>query len=296
MTRLRRSMLVLPADNRKMMEKAANVDVDVVQIDLEDAVDETRKVAARDLVVECLRTLDYHGAERGVMINSMHGPWGAGDIETTIVARPDVYLIPKVKSVEDVLEVDGLVTRLEQKHGLPTGSVALIAILEQAEGIINAREISRCCVRLNAIVCGSEDVVADIGATRTDDNRELAWAIGYVALCAGAARIDAMQFPVMAWKDLERLEHEAREAAILGYAGKIAIHPGQIATLNRVFSPSPEQVAKARAIVENFESARQTGGAIIKHDSQMMDAPHIKQAMNVLEKARRAAMPRRAPA
>lgn len=296
MTRLRRSMLVLPADNRKMMEKAANVDVDVVQIDLEDAVDETRKVAARDLVVECLRTLDYHGAERGVMINSMHGPWGAGDIETTIVARPDVYLIPKVKSVDDVLEVDRLVTRLEQKHGLPAGSVALIAILEQAEGIINAREISRCCARLNAIVCGSEDVVADIGATRTNDNRELAWAIGYVALCAGAARIDAMQFPVMAWKDLERLEHEAREAAILGYAGKIAIHPGQIQTLNRVFSPSPEQVAKARAIVENFESTRQTGGAIIKHDSQMMDAPHIKQAMNVLEKARRAAMPRRAPA
>ena len=289
-------MLVLPADNRKMMEKAANVEADVVQIDLEDAVDETRKVAARDLVVECLRTLDYHGAERGVMINSMHGPWGAGDIETTIVARPDVYLIPKVKSVDDVLEVDRLVTRLEQKHGLPGGSVALIAILEQAEGIINAREISRCCARLNAIICGSEDVVADIGATRTDDNRELAWAIGYVALCAGAARIDAIQFPVMAWKDLERLEHEAREAAILGYAGKIAIHPGQIPTLNRVFSPSAEQIAKARAIVENFEKTRQTGGAIIKHDSQMMDAPHIKQAMNVLEKARRAALSRRHPA
>ena len=292
MTRLRRSIQVLPADNRKMMEKAANVDADVVQIDLEDAVDETRKLAARQVVVECLRTLDYHGAERGVMINSMHGPWGAGDIETTIVARPDVYFIPKVKSVADVLEVDGLVTKLEHKHGLPGGNVKLIAILEQAEGIINAREIARSCPRLNAIVCGSEDVVADIGATRTDDNRELAWAIAYVALCAGAARVDALQFPVMAWKDLDRLEHEAREAAILGYAGKIAINPGQIATLNRVFSPSPEQVAKARAIVDNFERSRQAGGAIIKHDSQMMDAPHVKQAMNVLEKARRAAQSR----
>jgi citrate lyase beta subunit len=111
-----------------------------------------------------------------------------------------------------------------------------------------------------------------------------------VALCAGAAKIDAIQFPTMAWKNLERLEHEAREAAILGYAGKIVIHPDQIPVVNRLFSPSPERIAWAREVISKFEATRQAGGAIIKHDSQMMDAPHVKQCQNILEKARRAGL------
>jgi citrate lyase subunit beta/citryl-CoA lyase len=293
--RSRRSELATPASNGHMCEKAAQSGADLVFLDLEDACAPSAKESARAIAVDALTGLDWGRTLRAVRINGIETPWCHGDIiEIVSGARDalDVVIVPKARSARDVWWVDVLLTQLERKLGLQK-SIALEVLIEEAEGLGNAVEIARASDRLEAMILGAGDLSASLGA-RVDGNFDPVspypgdfWHFARVQVLAAArvAGIDAIDTPYPAYRDLDGYRSSAVHASLLGFDGKWAIHPDQIAIAHEVFSPTPAEVDAARAAVEEYRRAESGGVGAIGHDGRLVDAAHMRLAANVLHKA-----------
>jgi citrate lyase subunit beta / citryl-CoA lyase len=293
--RSRRSELATPASNEHMCEKAARTGADLVFLDLEDACAPSAKESARAIAVGALTGLDWGRTVRAVRVNGLETPWCHGDIiEVVSGAREaiDVLIVPKARSARDVWWVDILLTQLEAKLGLRK-SIALEVLIEEAEGLGNAVEIARASHRLEAIILGAGDLSASLGA-RVDGNFDPVrpypgdfWHYARMQVLAAArvAGIDAIDTPYPAFQDLDGYRSAAVHASLLGFDGKWAIHPDQIAVANEVFSPTPEEVEAARVAVETYRRAQAEGVGAISHDGRLVDAAHMRLAANVLHKA-----------
>jgi citrate lyase subunit beta/citryl-CoA lyase len=278
-----------------MCEKAARAGADLVFLDLEDACAPSAKESARAIAVDALTGLDWGRTLRAVRVNGIETPWCHGDIiEIVCGAREalDVLIVPKARSARDVWWVDVLLTQLEKKLGLQK-SIALEVLIEEAEGLGNAFEIARASDRLEAIILGAGDLSASLGA-RVDGNFDPVspypgdfWHFARVQVLAAArvAGIDAIDTPYPAYRDLEGYRSSAVQASLLGFDGKWAIHPDQIAIANEVFSPTPAEIDAARAAVEEYRRAESGGVGAISHDGRLVDAAHMRLAANVLHKA-----------
>src|SRR6476659_657716 len=260
--RPRRSELATPSSNEHMCEVAARAGADLVFLDLEDACAPTAKESARATAVAALTDLDWGHTIRAIRINGLDTEWCYGDVvEVVSGARDalDVIIVPKVLRARDVWWVDVLLTQLEAKLGL-TRPIALEALIEEAEGLLNAQEIARASARLEAIIFGAGDLSASLRA-RVDGNFQPAgdypgdfWHFARVQILAAArgAGIDAIDAPFPAYKDPEGYRRSAMHASLLGYDGKWAIHPDQIAIANEVFAPTALEVEEARAASEVY--------------------------------------------
>jgi citrate lyase subunit beta/citryl-CoA lyase len=274
-----------------MMAKALTLPADGLILDLEDAVPPERKAATRPIVARWLRELDFAGRERWVRMNPLATGLGQADLAETIATRPDGYLVPKPNRASDVREIASLLDRLEHQHGIANGSTKLLLIAtETAEGLLNIRETTAASPRIVASSWGVEDLGAAMGLGRVrDDGGRLLdiprYARVMCAVTASAAGIQAIDSVFTDIADLDGLRRECEEGVAMGFAGKISIHPGQIAVINEVFTPSAADVADARALVEAFEVHAQRGVFAFRYKGQMVDAPHLTRARSIVARA-----------
>jgi citrate lyase subunit beta / citryl-CoA lyase len=292
--RLRRSLLFVPGDDRHKIEKSVSAGADSLILDLEDAVVPAHKAAARELVRDALRTLDFRGAERLVRINPLETGLSLDDLTITMAGNPDGYVIPKVRSEDDIRFIDRAIANFEAIVGCPQGSVKLVLLAtETPEGILNIRRVAQASLRSVAMMWASEDLSSVLGSTRTrkEDGSPLevfAFARSACLLAAAATGMDPLDMPFFDFRDDDGLEREAREAAEMGFTGKAAIHPAQVPIINRVFVPSDEEVAEANALLAAASDAFARGQGAFVYKGSMVDAPHINRARKIVARAQTA--------
>ena len=286
--RVRRSLLFVPGDSRRKIEKALTLGADCVCLDLEDGVAVNQKQAARDSIREALQTLDFGRSERMLRLNRYGSGLEADDFTQTIAGRPDSVLMPKVESAEALHWLDTRLTAAEQMRGWPTNQIEMLAMIETARGVINLKEIAEASPRLTALVFGAEDLAGDIGAMRTPEAWEVFYARSAVVTHAAAFGLQAIDMVFVDYGDTEGLRREAQAGARLGYVGKQLIHPNQIQPVHEAFTPDEAAIAQAQRIVEAHHQHQASGQGAFALDGKMVDMPVVKAAEQVLAKARAA--------
>ncbi|MDZ4672731.1 MAG: CoA ester lyase [Phototrophicales bacterium] len=287
--RTRRALLFMPGDDRKKIEKGASMNVDSVIMDLEDGVALSRKSEARAVTSAALREISFGHTERLVRINPvLDDPslW-FHDIQETIEAHPDGYVLPKVDHAEQIQRVAVHLTRAERQYGWMEGSIRLLAILETAQGIVNMKDIADADPRLSALIFGAEDLAGDIGATRTPDGWEVFYARSKLVIFAKAKGLQAIDTPFIdLGTDDSMLRADAEQALYMGFTGKLAIHPKQVPVIQDVFTPSEEQIARAKALIAAHNDHQAHGQGVFAYEGRMVDMPMVKSAEAILARAR----------
>jgi citrate lyase subunit beta/citryl-CoA lyase len=280
--RFRRSRLYLPGNEPKFMLNAGLHKPDAVILDLEDGVAPAEKDAARVLVRNALRCVNFHGAERMVRINQ--GERGLEDLDFVATHNVHVLLIPKVESPEQVKQVDKKLRKLLSGSRIDR-PVYLMPIVESALGAIRAYEIATASDNIVALTIGLEDYTADIGVARTKEGRESFWARSQVVNAARAAGVQPIDSVFSDVADTEGLRESVLEAKSLGFDGKGCIHPRQIAVIHQAFAPTEAELARARRIVAAFEEAERKGLGVVSLGSKMIDPPVVKRALRIVRLA-----------
>ncbi len=210
---------------------------------------------------------------------------GYRDLLEVVPAAPAAILLPKVASEEEARFAAWTIERLEWMHGLPSGAISLMCMVETAAGVLAAEAIAAAHPRVRALVFGAADFSTDVGCVLTPDGRTLLYATSRVVLAARAAGIDAIDAPHMRVGDDGGLEKGAQLARELGFSGKSAIHPGQVAIINRAFSPAPAEIAWARRVVEMLEGEGEPHAGAALLDGQLIELPHLNRARRILAAA-----------
>ena len=286
--RARRALLYMPGDDENKIKKATELSVDSVVLDLEDSVSMSCKNTAREMVAKSLAELDFKGSERLVRINPFSSGLAEGDLEMVLPSQPDGILLSKTKTAEDVQKLSKILADFEKEHGWENNSISILAIIENALGIISLKEIAQADPRLVALICGGEDLAADINAVRTRAGWELFYARSAVVLHAGAFNLQAIDMVSTDFSDLHTLEEETLQCLKMGFSGKQIIHPNQIEPVQRAFTPDDEEIAYALQLIEKFEESDKNGQAAFALDGVMVDLPVIIRAQRLLKRARAA--------
>jgi citrate lyase subunit beta / citryl-CoA lyase len=281
--RLRRSRLYLPGSEPKYYINAGLHGPDAVILDLEDSVHPAEKDAARILVRNALRAVDFGAAERMVRINQL--PLGLADLEEVVPEALDVVLIPKVERAEQVVEVERRAAEIVVRYGIDR-HLWLMPILESALGIENAFAIATASKQVVALTIGLEDYTADIGVVKTAEGHESLYARMRLANAAHAARVQAIDSVYGDVADMEGLRRWGEASRALGFEGMGCIHPLQIAVIHEAFAPSPEEIEKALKIVAAYEEAQQRGLGVVSLGSKMIDPPVVQRALRLVGQAK----------
>lgn len=280
-----RSFLFVPGDSEKKLAKAAQLSADALILDLEDSVAQGRKEFARGLVAAYLTAEQATGAQLWVRINPLTSGLALRDLAAVITDRLAGIMIPKVDGPADVLAVSHYLDALEVSAGVDCGAQLLPVATETARSPFALGEYSTAgLTRLYGLTWGAEDLSADVGAT-TNRGRDARWAHTYqtvrslTLLGAKAAGVQAVETLYVDVADRDGLCEDCRWARSEGFSGRIAIHPAQVETINAAFTPTDAEVEFARRVVGAFES---TVDGAVALDGKMLDAPHLKQARQVL--------------
>ena len=290
-------MLYVPASRPNMIEKAAASAADAVCIDLEDAVIVDEKPASRANVVRAFRELDFGRKLKAFRINGLDTPFAYRDLVEVVEEvgdRIDVVMMPKAHLPQDVRFVCMLLTQIEHARGF-TRQIGLEVQIESAKGFLWVREIAEASARLQALIFGPGDYsatmqmpVANIG--ELDENDHLypghRWhAVMHAVVAAARANgLRAIDGPYAGYRDTSGLERASRIARVMGFDGKQCIHPSQLSVVNEIFSPSAEEVTRAKAVVEAYEEAAKAGRGAIGKDGKMIDYANIRMAKALLKK------------
>ncbi|MCI8802314.1 MAG: citrate (pro-3S)-lyase subunit beta [Oscillibacter sp.] len=288
MKRLRRTMLFVPGNNPGMIKDAGIYAQDAIMFDLEDSVSLAEKDAARFLVYEALMTMDYGDKELVVRINDPSARGGREDLEAIVRTRRAVIRLPKTETAEDVLLCEKEIARIEGECGIEEGSTPMMAAIESAAGVLNAREIAFSSKRLIGIALGAEDYVTDLKTNRSPGGIELLFGRSMILLAARAAGIDAIDTVYSDVNNEEGFRAEVELIHQLGFDGKSIINPRQIKTVHEIYTPSEKEIAKAQAVMEAIEEARRKGSGVISLNGKMVDRPIVLRAQRVLALARAA--------
>jgi citrate lyase subunit beta/citryl-CoA lyase len=265
---------------------------DALILDLEDSVAAGRKAEARATSLAFLK--DAGSAEKRprllVRVNGLDTGLTDADLDAVVAGRPDAILLPKAEGGPSVMHLDAKLAAREALAGLPDGAVGILAIAtETAAALFAAGTYAGASPRLSALTWGAEDLSADIGAeTNRDEDGGFTGPFRLArSLCvaaAAAAKVAALDTVFVDFRNADGLRREAEEARRDGFVGKLAIHPGQVATINEVFTPSPAQIAKAEAVLAAFAAA--PGVGVVGIDGVMYDRPHLERAKRLLARAK----------
>lgn len=281
--RLRRSRLYLPGSEPKYYFNAFLHAPDAVILDLEDSVHPGEKDAARILVRNTLRAVDFGSCERMVRINQL--PLGLEDLAEIVGESPDLILIPKVEEPEQIREADRMISDIKARTGI-IRTIWVMPILESALGIENAFEVATASENVAALTIGLEDYTADLGVVKTTEGRETQYARSRVVNAARAAGVQAIDSVFSDVADMEALREWAEASRALGFEGMGCIHPGQIRVVHEAFQPTAVEIEKARKVVAAFEDAQSRGLAVVSLGSKMIDPPVVQRALKLVERAR----------
>jgi citrate lyase beta subunit len=278
----------MPGDEMRKIRKAVTLGVDCICMDMEDGVALNRKPIARHTILEALQTLDFGSSERLVRINPVGSGLELDDLIAGVEGRPDGIVIPKVESADQVRWTSQTIASLEKKNDWPTGGILLIVLVESARAIVNLPQIAGADPRLQALIFGSEDLAGDIGATRTPQGWEVFYARSAVVTHAAAFGLQAIDQVFLNFQDSDGLVKDCLTGAQMGYSGKQIIHPNQVAPVHAAFTPDEEAILRAKELVETFRLHQGAGRGAFAVEGKMVDAPIVKAAERVLERARAA--------
>ena len=287
-----RSWMFVPGHSDKMMTKALGLDLDVAMFDLEDGVVPALKGEARGIVATRLASAaSARLPVRYVRINGLASGEIEADLEVVVVAGLQGIVLPKVETTEEVSEVAAILDRLEDARGLARGAVRMMLALESARGLLAAPELACAGARVSGLMFGAEDYSRDLGlpTVRTGTARDFTYARSVIVNAAAAARVMSVDG---VWPDLGDGDGLRRDAVLgrdLGFTGKSMIHPGQIAPINEVFSPTANEVDYARRLITDFEQAVSEGRGSISFGGQLVDRPIYERARATVRLADRTA-------
>jgi citrate lyase subunit beta/citryl-CoA lyase len=281
--RMRRSRLYIPGSEPKYFVNAALHGADAIILDLEDSVHPHEKAAARVLVRNALRAVDFLQSERMVRINQL--PLGLEDLQQIIPESPDLILIPKVETADQVLEVARKIAEIKNNYGI-VRPIWLMPILESALGIERAYEIATVIQEIAALTIGLEDYTSDLGVAKTATGSESLYArqrMVNAAYAAGVQPIDSVFGDV---GDIEGLRAWSLNSRALGFEGMGCVHPRQISIVHQAFAPTPAEIERAQNIVAAYHEAQSKGLGVITLGSKMIDAPVVQRALKMITRAR----------
>lgn len=283
--------MFIPGNNPSMIADAHVYGSDSIMFDLEDAVSINEKDAARYLVYNALKTVDYGETERVVRVNSLDSDFGRDDFEAMVRAKVDVIRLPKTDTPEEVIEADNLITEIENKVGMEVGTIKLMAAIESPLGVINAYSIAKSSDRLIGIALGAEDFVTNMKTERYPDGKELFLARSNILMAARAAGIYALDTVFSNLNDMDGFINETKMIKQLGFDGKSVIHPKQIEEVHKIYAPKMEDIRHAIRVLEGIKEAEASGSGVLQVDGKMVDAPIVERAMRVLEMAKAMSIP-----
>ncbi|MDK4450894.1 citrate (pro-3S)-lyase subunit beta [Enterococcus casseliflavus] len=287
MERLRRTMMFVPGANAAMLRDAPLYGADSVMFDLEDAVSLNEKDSARTLVHFALKNFDYSAIETVVRINGLDTV-GALDIEAMVLAGVNVIRLPKTETAQDIIDVAAVITQVEEENDLPVGTTKMMAAIESAEGVLNARDIATASDRLIGIALGAEDYVTNMKTRRYPDGQELLFARSMILHAARAAGIAAIDTVFSDINDTDGFLAETTRIKQLGFDGKSVINPRQIPLVNGIYAPSKAEIQQAKEVIWAIREAESKGSGVISLNGKMVDKPIVERAERVIALAKAA--------
>ncbi len=273
--------MFVPGANAAMLRDAPLFGADSVMFDLEDSVSLKEKDTSRALVHFALKTFDYSSVETVVRVNGLDS-CGALDIEAVVLAGVNVIRLPKTETAQDIVDVEAVIERVERENGIEVGRTRMMAAIESAEGVLNAREIAKASKRLIGIALGAEDYVTNMKTRRYPDGQELFFArsmILHAARAAGIAAIDTVYSDV---NNTEGFQNEVRMIKQLGFDGKSVINPRQIPLVNEIYTPTKKEIDHAKQVIWAIREAESKGSGVISLNGKMVDKPIVERAERVI--------------
>ena len=284
-----RSMLSVPGNQQRFIDKALAVPADIICFDLEDSVAWDDKPAARDTVAAALPNFDARGRLRCVRVNGIETGLAEQDLAAVVGPSLDVVNLPKVYDRSQIEQADHYLTLLERTRDLEPGAIRLIPWIETAAAVVNAYEICAASPRILAFTFGADDYATDSGVVRTPDAAELNYPRAAASNAGAAAGVVPLDTPTTEFKDLAKFERDLIAARHLGYKGKFCIHPTQVEIANRIFAPTQDELDWARRIIDAYDVGKAQGRGAIALDGEMIDDPLVDRAHQLLDWTKRVA-------
>ena len=285
MARLARSLIFVPGNNSRFLEKAKSLTADIVCFDLEDSVPDNEKKNARLLIKNALKNRSQYASDVYVRTNAPASGKIPEDLNEIVVKGIDGIVIPKVNNVNELKKVEKTLSELEKKRKL--APIELMPSIESAEGVVNAYNIASSSNRITALVFGVFDLLNDMGIEYTKQPEGAKYARAKIALDARAAGTFAIDAIWQDLKDTEGLREDCLIGKILGYSGKSIIHPDQIATTHELFHPNKTEIEWAKKVYNTYLESTKTGRGATVVDDKMIDEVHFKRAKALLELAKK---------
>jgi citrate lyase subunit beta/citryl-CoA lyase len=280
-----RSCFYVPANREDMIAKIPGIPADVITLDLEDSVPPAEKQKGRELAAKNLKFAGSGGADVYVRINNWETGMTNADCEAVIDKGLKAITLAKCGGPDDVKRLDWKIQEMEQRKGLPPGSIEIQLLIETAKGVMNMYPAAIASKRVNSLIFGAVDFTTDMRVTLNQPmGEEQNWARAGIAVAARAAGIIAIDCPYVGYKDTEGFEKDTAYGRQLGYEGRMLIHPSQIEPSHKIYSPAPDRVEWAQGLVKLFEEeGLAKGSAAVSYKGKMVDTPVYIGAKRILE-------------
>jgi citrate lyase subunit beta/citryl-CoA lyase len=281
MTQLFRSLIFVPGNNPRFLEKAKQIEADIVCFDLEDSVPDKEKKQARKLIKTALKSRSEYHSSIFVRTNSPLSGKIPDDLKEIVQKGINGIVIPKVNNVKELKKIEKNLQSLEKTKKLK--SIQIIPSIESAEGVVNTYLIASCTKRVSAVVFGIFDLLNDLGIDYTKDPEGAKYSRAKIpvdAKAAGVASIDAIWQDL---KDVKGLEKDCKAGKSLGYTGKSLIHPDQISITHKIFYPTKSEIEWAEKVYKSYLKSVKTGKGATTIDGKMIDEVHFKQAETIIK-------------
>ena len=270
-----RSALYMPGINQKAMDKALKLDCDAVILDLEDAVDVSKKEESRQLVKRQIENNDYGSKQVVVRVNDLNTKWGESDVAAFANSRIQAILVPKVSEIGDVSRI----AEVLNEHG---SELPVWIMVETPLAIININELAR-QPRVSALVMGTSDLVTDLGAEHMKDRHNISYALQRSVVAARAFGKLILDGVHLDFRDLDSFHDICRLGRSMGFDGKTLIHPDQIIVANQAFSPSEAELEKAKRVIDAWRSAQAQGSGVVELEGSLVESLHVEEAKRLLD-------------
>ena len=280
-----RSLLFVPGNQPRMLERASGLKPDAFIPDMEDSVPLDEKANAREVTASYLAKLGAGGTPVIPRVNSLDTGLLDDDLAAVVGENILGVSVGKIETPEDIAAISAKLETLERKAGIEVGSVSLVPWIETAMAIVHLYEICTASPRIVGVAFGAEDFTNDMGIERTESESETYFARNSIAVAARAADVLALDTPYFSFRDPDGLRENASVARQYGFKGKFAIHPAQLEAIRTVFGPQPEEVEHARRVIQAWERAAAAGRGTLDLDGEMVDAPVVERARNLLAQA-----------
>lgn len=284
--RLRRTMMFLNAQKPGLIKDPYIYRPDSIMLDLEDAVAENQKDAARFSLYHALKTIDYRGCERVVRINGLDTPYWKEDIRCAVAGGCDAIRIPKTERPEDVRTVEGRIGAAEKEFGIPEGRTLIMAAIESARGVMKALDICEASERLFGIALSGGDYTKDLQTHITGTGIELMGARQNMIIAARAAGVQCFDTVYTNLDDMEGFRRDVETIHLMGFDGKSIINPRQITIVHEIFTPTPKDIIFADKVVKEIDDKKARGIGVFTVDGKMIDIAFYDGARRIIALAK----------